>query len=35
MKKSQTYVCRNNLLTERGSEPFKVVPDKFNGKHIV
>lgn len=39
MEKSRTYVCRKlflyYLLTERGFEPFRVVPDKFNCRHTV
>lgn len=35
----RTYVCRKlflyNFLTEKGFEPFKVAPDKFDCKKFV
>lgn len=38
-KEPKTYVCRKiylyRLLTERGFEPFKVAPDKWDCKRLV
>ena len=35
----KTYVCRKlflyNFLTEKGFQPFKVAPDKFDCKKLV